>query len=90
MHAYIHTYIHAYILIFASLNSSIYSSDILTCTMGINLTDNFRNIWKTAHTVYNCQKFRTVFPHVVTAGVYAWTGTVGSGKAAFRAATSAV
>ena len=41
MHTYINTYIHTCILIFASLNSSIYNSDILTCTMGINLTDNF-------------------------------------------------
>lgn len=62
----------------------------MTCAMGINLTDNFRNIWKAAYTVYNCQKFRTLFPHIVTAGVYAWTGTIGSGKAALRAATSAV
>lgn len=62
----------------------------MTCTTGINLTGDFRNLWKTAHTVYNCQKFRNVFPHVVTAGVYARTGTVGSGKAALRAATSAV
>jgi sorbitol-specific phosphotransferase system component IIC len=62
----------------------------MTCTRGINLTDNFRNMWKTACTVYNCQKFRTVFPHAVTVGVFAWTGTAGSGKAALRAATSAV
>jgi len=58
--------------------------------MGINLTDNFRDIWQTADTVYNCQKFRTFFTHAVTAGVYAWTGTFGSGKAALRAATSAM
>jgi hypothetical protein len=72
------------------MHMSIYDYNIVTCTTVINTSDNFKNLWEVANTVCNGQKFRILFLHVVTAGVYAWTGTTGSGKAARRAATSAV